>query len=360
VLFGLAAVLLAGFGVLSFGRRVSQREPYAGVEWSQGVSGPEVAVVDPLGPAARAGLAPGDRLLAAGGRPIVSAIEAADLPWRLTSGEEMDLIVERGGTSRTVTLHPLRRHAAPPMYGYLAVIGLACFVSGVVIVFRWPTVRGAIVYGALGLALFAYLVLSQTGTADTFDWAVHWADVVAGALVPALLLHLAWTLSRRPPAGSVASAAIAYTPAVLLVAYDVWLEGRGGAYRSADPVAAVARFHRLESGFLALAVVFAAVSMARAFARTSSALHRSQLRWMLWGLAVGFGPFTALYVVPWVATGSVPAWSEITVLGLLAVPAAFTAAGGVSSRGSGIEADGWATSLGVSPRLPPRYIAGER
>ena len=326
MLFGLAAVLLAGFAILSFGRRISQREPYAGVEWAQGAEGPTVALVDPMGPAERAGLLPGDRLVRAGGREIVSAIEAADLPWRLRSGEEIHLTIDRGGTTREVTLRPARRHAAPPMYGYLAVIGVACFVSGVGIVFRWPTVRGAMVYGALGLALFAYLVLSQTGAADPFDWSVHWADVVAGALVPALLLQLAWTLSRRAPGGRTASALIAYTPAVLLVAYDVWLEGRGGAYLSADPVAAVARFHRLEAAFLAIAVLGAGWSMARAFARTSSALHRSQLRWMLWGLAVGFGPFTALYVVPWMTTGAVPAWSEVTVLGLLAVPAAFTAA----------------------------------
>jgi len=326
VLFGFAAVLLAGFGLLSFGRRVSQREPYAGLEWTQGRPGPTVAVVDPQGPAAVAGLLPGDRLLTADGREIVSAIEAADLPWRLKEGEGIALRIERGGVARDVTLRPGRRHAAPPMYGYLAVIGLACFVSGVVIVFRWPTVRGAMVYGALGIALFSYLVLSQTGAADLFDWSVHWGDVIAGGLVPALLLQLAWTLSRRPPAGRLATAAIAYTPAVLLVAYDVWLEGRGGAYRSADPVAAVAGFHRLEAAYLATAVVVAAWSMGRAFSRTSSSLHRSQLRWMLWGLAVGFGPFTALYVIPWVMTGAVPAWSEITVLGLLAVPAAFTAA----------------------------------
>ena len=58
VLFGLAAVLLAGFGVLSFGRRVAQREPYVGVEWTQAADGPTVALLDPMGPAARAGLTP--------------------------------------------------------------------------------------------------------------------------------------------------------------------------------------------------------------------------------------------------------------------------------------------------------------
>jgi two-component system, NtrC family, sensor kinase len=326
VLFGLAAVLLAGFGVLSFGRRVSQREPYAGVQWAQGADGPTVALVDPGSPGAEAGLIPGDHLVTAGGRVIVSAIDAADLPWRVKRGEGLELTVRRGEATRTLTLRPSHRHAAPPLYAYLAFIGVACFVSGLVIVFRWPTVRGAVLYGALGLALFAHLVLSQTGAADLFDWVVHWADILAGALVPALLLRLAWTLSRRSPGGRVASATIAYAPAALIVLYDVWLEGRGGAYRSTDPIAAVAGVDRLEAAYLAIAVAVAGISMARAFVRTSSALHRSQLRWMLWGLAVGFGPFTALYVVPWVFTGAVPAWSEVTVLGLLAVPAAFTAA----------------------------------
>jgi hypothetical protein len=196
----------------------------------------------------------------------------------------------------------------------------------VFIVFRWPTVRGAWVYGGLGLALFARLVLSHTGSADVFDWTVHWVDVVAGALAPALLVHLAWTLARRTDHARRAVLAVTYAAAVALIALDVWLEGLGGSYRFEDPVRAVAAHDRLELGFLAGAVAIAAGVMALTHARSGSAIHRSQLRWMLWGLGVGFGPFTAIYVLPWMLGASVPSWTDLAVLPLIAVPAAFTAA----------------------------------
>ena len=181
VLVGAAAVVLAAFGVLSFGRRISQRTPYLGVEWVRAADGVTALIVEPGSPASGAGLLPGDVLLRIGDRPADSVLRAADAPWRVAAGTPIALTVRRADTEFDASIVPLRRRAAPPLYGYLALIGAACFGSGLVTVLSWPSVRGAKIYGALGIALFAQLVLSQTGTGDRFDWAVHWADVVAGA-----------------------------------------------------------------------------------------------------------------------------------------------------------------------------------
>jgi PAS domain S-box-containing protein len=212
------------------------------------------------------------------------------------------------------------------LYGFLAAVGIASLASGLFIVFRWPTVRGAWVYGCLSLVLFARLVFSQTGAADAFDWLVHWLDVAAGALVPALLIHLAWTLARLHGWTRRTVLTLAYAAAAVLLAGDVWLEGLGGSYLFVDPIGAVTTHDRLEVGFLAVAVVLAGLAMTRALARTASAIHRSQLRWMLWGLALGFGPFTAIYVIPWMLGAPSASWTDVAVLPLIAVPAAFTAA----------------------------------
>src|SRR4029077_13593992 len=111
-----------------------------------------------------------------------------------------------------------------------------------------------------------------------------------------------------------------------LVGLDVWMIGVGGAYRFPDPVGAVGWHDRLELSFLAIAVGVCAFAIARAFYRTTSRLHRSQLRWMLWGLGLGFGPLTAFHILPWVFGADFPAWTDLTLLPLVAVPAAFTAA----------------------------------
>jgi PAS domain S-box-containing protein len=321
-----AAILLAGFAVLSFGRRITQSEPWIGMDYVRAAGGVTVLAVTPQSPAADAGLLPGDVLVRVAGHDADSVLRAADAPWRAPAGQAVSMTVRRGTVERDVAIVPLKRRAAPPLYGTLAVIGAVCLASGLLIALRRPSVRGAGIYGALGLALFAQLVLSQTGTGDPFDWTVHWADVAAGALVPALLLHLAWTLARGEVRGKRLIVAVAYPVAALIVAFDVWLVGLGGAYRFDDPVRAAAWSDRLELAFLALAVAASAAAMAAAFAKTASRLHRGQLRWMLWGLGVGFGPFVGAYVVPWAAGAAVPAWSELTVLSLLAAPAAFTAA----------------------------------
>ncbi len=326
VLFGSAALLLAALGLLSFGRRIAQREPWSGILWVQAASGPTAVEVEPVSPGARAGLIPGDVVESVDGRAVTGSVAAADAFWRAAPGHALRLSMRRGDRSFDAMVEVARRRATPPLYGYLSLIGVACLASALFIVFRWPSVRGATIYGVLGLALFVHLVFSQTGAADTFDWIVHWLDIAAGALAPAVLLHLAWTLSRSAPGARRVGLALAYLPSALLILGDVWLEGLGGAYRFDDPILAVTAHDRLEAAFFAAAVVVAALSMGRAYARTPSILHRSQLRWMLWGLALGFGPFTAFYVIPWAAGVALPAWAELGVLPVLAVPAAFTAA----------------------------------
>lgn len=321
-----AAVLLAAFAVLSFGRRIAQRTPWVGVEWVEAGAGVTALVVAEGSPASAAGLIPGDVVTRVNGRDATSVVQASDAPWRVPAGTAIPLTVRRGDATLSLSLVPVRRHAAPPLYGYLALIGAACVASGLLIIFRWPSVRGANVYGALGVALFAQLVLSQTGSGDTFDWAVHWGDIVAGAFVPALLIHLAWTLARSEVPGKRAVVGGAYAASMALVAADVWLTGLGGAYRFGDPIGVTVGHDRLEVGFLAVAVVISGLAIARAYFGTASRLHRSQLRWMLWGLVLGFGPFTAFYLAPWALGANVSAWADLSVLPLLVVPAAFTAA----------------------------------
>ncbi len=323
---GTLAVVLAAFGVLSFGRRISVREPWTGVEWVASSGGVTAIEVEPQSPAAAAGLIPGDVLLRIGGRRADSVLAASDAPWRVPRGTEIPLTLRRGSTEIDTALVPIRRHSTQGRYGFLALVGAACFASGLLILLNWPSVRGSRVYGALGFALFAQLVLSPTGAADGFDWAVKWLDVAAGALVPALLVHLAWTLARGDIAYRRVVLTAAYALSALLCAGELWLNGLGGVYRFADPVAAATWPDRAQVAFLIAAIAASAAVMARAFRTTTSRLHRSQLRWMLWGVGIGFGPFTAIFLVPWATGGSVPEWGGIMLLPLLAVPAAFTAA----------------------------------
>ena len=134
--FRVTAVALAALGLLSFGRRISDREPYTGVEWVEAAAGPTALAIDPASPGERAGLIPGDVLERIDGKPVHTAIGAADAPWRAPRGRALALDIRRGSQDVSTTLLPQRRRAAPRLYGFLALIGAACFASGALIVLR--------------------------------------------------------------------------------------------------------------------------------------------------------------------------------------------------------------------------------
>ncbi len=325
VVLGLVC-LLAALGTVSFVRRATSRIPEVGADWVQGPAGPMVARVDPESPAQSAGLLRDDRLERVNGAEVTSVLDARSIAWRLGSGGTVLVDVDRGGTRLTLEIRPAARLAVPALYGFLGLVAVAFLASGTFVALRWPTVRGGTAYAVLCGLLFAHLVLSHTGRADAFDWTVYWSDVVAGALVPAVLLHLVFLLSRRAVPGRRVGLALAYLFAAGIVGAAIWLVAFGGALRLLDPVAAVEGIDRAELGFLGASVPLAVWLLFRGYRRTASPLHRSQLRWMLWGVAIGLLPFVAIYVLPWAAGADVPGWADLSAFPMLVVPGAFTVA----------------------------------
>jgi PAS domain S-box-containing protein len=323
-----AAAILAGGGAVSFARRVTATEPVAGVEWVQSATGPVVLAVEPGSPAWEAGLIPGDLLARVDGRAVTTAIQAAEFPWRLKPGGVARLDLQRSGGTVTVELQPgwVPVTPEPPIYGYLSLVGLAFLISGSLIAGRWSRARGATVYALMCGSLFALLVYSPTGRANATDWVVSWVDLAAGAFAPALLMHLALVLSRTATPTRRVGVALSYAIAVGLFASGLWMTAMGGGKRFADPVAALETRDRLQMLFLAVAVLWAAVLFSRSYSRSASAVHRSQMRWMLWGIAAGLVPFILFYAVPWSLKAEVPGWARLSVFPLVLVPAAFTAA----------------------------------
>jgi hypothetical protein len=318
--------LLVVFGTASFARRISTRSPAIGADWEQGPLGPVIARVDPGSPAQAAGLLAGDRLERINGAAARSVLDAASIGWHIRTSGTVLLDVDRHGGGMTIEIRPAARVAVPALYGFLGLLAVAFLSSGTFVTVRWPTVRGGAAYAALSGLLFLHLVLSHTGRADAFDWVVYGADITTGALVPAVLLHLVYALSRRTLQGRTAALATAYSVSISIVAASLWLVGLGGALRLADPVRAVAAIDRTELFFLGGSIVFSVWLLLRSYRRTASLPHRGQLRWILWGIAVGLLPFAAVYAIPWAAGADVPEWTELSAFPMLVVPAAFTVA----------------------------------
>jgi PAS domain S-box-containing protein len=327
------ALILAGpllvFGLTSFTRRITAVEPHVGVEWVQSSTGPVALSVDPTSPAGLAGVLAGDVLIEISGTAVSSALEASELAWRGAEGGAVPLVLSRGGERLELIVEPQWSPRQEP-YLYLAIVGLAFWVSGLFIGLKWPMIRGGAIYALLAQCMFAQLILSHTGDADRLDRLIYWADMLAGVLAPALLLHLGIVLSKGVVRRRRLAVAVVYFLAVSAVLIAVWVrpEIAGGSYRFNDPLLAVEARERLDPLLLAVCWLLTTGLLVKSYNNSSSIPHRSQMRWLLWGLTVGLGPFVLLYAVPWaVGAPELPDWAGfLSVAPIVVVPGAFTAA----------------------------------
>jgi len=324
----IAALALLGFGFVSFLYRIEATTPTLGVQWVQSGEGPLALSVDPEGPAWHAGLRAGDLLLRSDGKTIASALDAGQLGWSAPAPDRLELSILRGSEEHDLTVMVESRARSEP-YTYLSIAGLAFWVSGLMISLRWPKVRGATTFSLLAFAMFAQLSLSHTGRGDLLDRLIYWTDVVVGALIPALLLHLGIVVARRTVAARRWWIGAAYAASASVLGISWWIapDGFGGAYAFGDPVGALEMSLRLEP--LLLTVCFGATVfvLARAYSTISGARH-TQVRWLLRGALLGLGPFVLLYHLPWaLGATELPRWAQFaSVVPLMFTPASFTVA----------------------------------
>lgn len=323
----LLALAVLAVSALSFGLRSGATAPRVGVEWGPTSSGPVALDVTEDGPAWAAGLRIGDVLLALDGEPIDNALDASQIGWAEAAGEAVFLEVRRGRATLTLRLEPEHLPRPEPFF-YLSIVGLAFWVSGMFVGLRWPVLRGGAIYPLLAFAFATRLTVTPTGRADGLDWLFYWVDLVAAAAIPALMLHLGLIIARHPR--RIPFVRGGYAASAVSVLLAVWLSpgALGAAYRFRDPVLAVELRDRLEPLLLAVAFAWTIALLAKSQGRSLSAMHRSQQRWMLWGMGVGLGPFVLLYALPWaMGAAELPGWAQlVAVVPMLFVPAVCTAA----------------------------------
>lgn len=324
-----ALLVLVAAAAISVTRRASSSHPFLGVQWTQTEDGPVVVSVLEATPAADAGLRVGDRLETIAGVSARSVLDAAQLPWEATAVDGIGITVLRTGTPVELQVRSGSRPGAD-LHFYLVIVGIAFGASGLLIAARWPRVRGGVVYGWLAASMFALLSLGPSGRGDGIDWLFEWADLLATAVAPALLLAFGTAVTKRTVPYRRAVVGVAFGVSSVIFLLWVWASPLtlGNAYRFPRPVQVLELLDRAGYLWMAVAVVATTVLVLRSYVRSSSAMHRGQMRWLLWGLALGFGPFVLLYAVPWAMdAASPPRWAQfVAVIPMLFVPAAFTAA----------------------------------
>jgi two-component system, NtrC family, sensor kinase len=281
--------------------------------------------------AERAGIERGDVLLAIDGQPVDRLDQVTAALHRAAPGHPLHYTMLRMREQRMadVALQPIP--ATPRgLYYLLAAVGIFSLLVGAAVRMRRPDHQATLHFFWLAVAFFGTLAFSFTGKLDTADWIFYWGDLSAQLLLPALFLHFTLVFPDRPDAwvksdaGRTLVSAI-YLPAVLLGGASVAVVANGGAH--GEVLTRVASMvDRVQVVYLGASLIGGLAITISALRRVRSVTARRQLRWIVWGTALGSVPFVFGYALPF-AFGFQPVHAlEFTALLLGLIPLAFASA----------------------------------
>jgi len=325
------ALVLLAMGIANITQRATSDDVEDGVLWIERSAGVVASEVAANSAAARAGIKPGDVLLAIDGQPVADGNRVIAIQLAARAGDRHKYTLLRLGTREVaeVAMAPLPSGAGA-LYYVLAAVGIFTLLVGAAVRTRRPLDQATLHFFWLAVAFFGAFTFSFTGRFDRVDWFFYWADVVALALVPPLFLHFTLVFPERPRSERF-TAKLArwlptiYLPAAVLTSTRILALLRAGV----EPSYFVRLIELLDTFELVHLTLFLAAGLGvliRALARVRSVTATRQLRWIVWGTAIGVMPFTVGYTVPF-AMGVTPSLPmDLSAIPLAFIPLAFASA----------------------------------
>jgi hypothetical protein len=324
-------VCLLAFGLANVVSRATSREVEDGVLWVERAAGVVAAEVAVPSAADRAGVRPGDVLLAIDGQPVEARSQVLAVQQRAEADERHVYTLLRLGSREVaqVQLAPLPEGAGL-LYYLLAAVGILTLLVGAAVRTRRPGDQATLHFFWLSVAFFGVLAFSFSGRLDKVDWAFYWADVIALLLLPPLFLHFVLVFPERPHHPGFATLLDRWLPAIYLPAAVLGLARVIALARAAlDPgyfVRLVSVLDRLELLYLASFLTVGLFVLGRALVRSRCVTVKRQLRWIVWGTALGVVPFALGYAIPF-ALGVEPSLPmDLSAVPLGFIPFAFASA----------------------------------
>jgi two-component system, NtrC family, sensor kinase len=359
----MVVTVLLALGVANIALRARWHEVEDGVLWGARAEGLTALEVASGSAGAASGVQRGDLLVAINGSPVQLPADVVEFQHRSREGTRLAYTLLRLGTREAleVTLVPVPQGSS--LYFVLAGVGLFTLMVGASVRLRRPRDQATLHFFWLCIAFFAAFTFSFNGPFDRLDWVFYWGDAIAMALLPPLLLHFALVFpprsvpekpehapghllvtkirSARPVSvllggmrrsfvtGDAAwlnrLVPLIYVPALLLAIGRVAIIVRGSA-NGAFLSTAMGALDRAEQVQLFVCASVATAVLVRAFQQITTATARRQLRWLLWGTALGAGPFAFGYALPWALGFDPPLALQLTAIPLGLVPLTFASA----------------------------------
>src|SRR6266403_2097150 len=323
VVLALATLAAVIFAILNFDQRSRFESPDDSVSWRDTDHGVEAWKVSPNGPAARAGIRQGDRLIEINGQPMASALQATRRVWKAGLWSQLRYKVERGGDSFETPVVIAATEKPVTAENYLRVVGLIYLFIGIFIfVRRWNAPR-AVHFYVFCLVSFVLYSFHYSGKLDAFDYEVYWAKIAALLLAPVLLLHFALVFPERAeaPRRLLSKLGFVYGPPLVLLLIHV-----STAFQALGFVPWLGSrvvLDKIELSYLGACFLTAGIVFYKSFRGAPSGILRQQLKWLTGGAFAGSLPFTLFYIVPYVFDAAQGAWMKFSALSLVLIPLCF-------------------------------------
>ena len=314
---------LLALGLANVVSRATSAEVEDGVLWVERAVGVVAAEVASPSAASRAGVRPGDVLIAIDNQPIEGRADVLELQHASRPGDRHGYTLLRLGTREmaNVSLAPMPSGAGL-FYYVLAAVGIFTLLVGAAVRARRPTDEATLHFFWLSVAFFGLFTFSFSGRLDRVDWVFYWGDAIAVMVLPPLFLHFALVFPERPHTPGYSAMLARWLPAVYLPGAVLGSTRALAVLRSGiDPeyfVRVIALLDRLEYVYLAIFFAAGLAVLLRALSRARSVTVKRQLRWIVWGTALGALPFAIGYAIPF-ALGVDPS----IPMGLSAIPLGF-------------------------------------
>jgi len=276
------------------------------------------------GPAEKAGIKAGDRLLSvrssssAQDHPVKNVASLQKQLYRVGVWQKAIYGIDRDGIriDTPVILVPTDRS----LFTGLRLIALIYLGIGIYVLFRRWTAPKSTHFYIFCLVSFVLYSFHYTGKLNTFDWMIYWSNIAAWMLQPALFLHFALTFpeKRRFVARHPWTAWLVYLPGLLLLSVQILalLEFEASERFRWD-------LDRLHWSYLTAYFVLAAVVLWNSYRNANTPLQREQMKWISRGTVLAIAPFTVLYVIPYLLGFLATPWMKASVLSLVFLPLTF-------------------------------------
>jgi two-component system NtrC family sensor kinase len=314
---------LLALGLANVVSRATSNEVEDGVLWVERAVGVVAAEVAAPSAASRAGVRPGDILLAIDNQPVDGRADVLALQHQAQAGARHTYTLLRLGSRDVVNLSLSPMPGGAGLFYYvLAAVGIFTLLVGAAVRARRPTDQATLHFFWLSVAFFGLFTFSFSGRLDRVDWVFYWGDVIATTVLPPLFLHFALVFPERPHMPGYSALLARWLPAIYLPGAVLGSTRALAVLRSGfDPeyfVRVIGMLDRLEYVYLAAYLAAGLAILLRALSRARSVTVKRQLRWIVWGTALGALPFALGYAIPF-ALGVDPSIS----MGLSAVPLGF-------------------------------------